>query len=180
MYTIPKSCRPRPSRLHIAHGEGTGRALERSIRPVRLYGRWVHFGVLSSRFLLSLFDFSVDERLLARDLLVDSRLFPPSEARILRDRARAPPVHGGNDTQGTQRVSGRTYAGTLRHYVASRNMGHQQHARTEARHAAGHVFRSGATRLARSVGDRRHSGAQWQHRALERESAWSAGAHAGE
>ena len=39
MFTIPKSCRRRPWRLHIACGEGTGRALERSIRLVRLCGR---------------------------------------------------------------------------------------------------------------------------------------------
>jgi hypothetical protein len=52
------------------------------------------------RNVVPIIDFSVDQRLLARDLLVNSRLFPPSEARLLRDRARAPAVHGGNDTQG--------------------------------------------------------------------------------
>jgi hypothetical protein len=35
----------------------------------------------------SLFDFPVGQRLLARDLLVNSRLFSPSEACIFRDRA---------------------------------------------------------------------------------------------
>ena len=133
-----------------------------------------------SHFIFSIIDISVDQRLLARDLLVHSRLFSPSKARILRDRTRAPAVHGGNDTQGTQGIRGRTYAGTPHHYVAVGHMGHQQHARVEACHTAGHVVRPRATRLARSVGDGRHVGAQCQHRALEGESAWPAGAHAGE
>jgi hypothetical protein len=86
MFTIPKSCRPRPSPPHIACGEGTGLAPERSIQQVRLCGRWAHLGRIIVPDFSSL-DFPVDQRLLARDLLVDSRLFPPSEACIFRDRA---------------------------------------------------------------------------------------------
>ncbi len=41
----------------------------------------------------------IDQRLLARDLLVNSRLLSPTKARILCHRTRAPSVHGGDDTQ---------------------------------------------------------------------------------
>ena len=43
--------------------------------------------------------FLIDQRLLARDLLVHSRLLSPTEARVLCYRTRAPSVHSGNNTQ---------------------------------------------------------------------------------
>lgn len=69
MYTTPRSCRLRPLQLHIVRGEGTGRDLAGNTRPECSCGRWAHFGALLSP---SLIDFPIDQRLLARDLLVNN------------------------------------------------------------------------------------------------------------
>jgi hypothetical protein len=97
------------------------------------------------RTVVPISDFSTDQRLLACDFLVNSRLFPSAEACLFCNRTRTSSIYGGDDAQRSQRVCGRTYIGSLYYYVAAGNLGQQRDAREETRHAAGHVFRSGAT-----------------------------------
>jgi hypothetical protein len=76
------------------------------------------------RTVVSISDLFEDQRLLACDFLVNSRLFPSAEACLFCNRARTPSVYGRDEAQRFQRVCGRTYIGSLYYYVAAGNLGH--------------------------------------------------------
>lgn len=107
----------------------------------------------------------------------DRGLLPAAEAGVLLDQARAAPVHGRHDAQGQDDAPGRALGRQVRGRVRARDLGHEQHARREARDARLCRVRPARPAVDGAVAQGRRARAEREHRAVDGRRPRPARAH---